>query len=238
MPSEEEVYRQHATEYEALIAAEDFQGNILRALEDIAPPDGPDILDLGAGTGRLAGLLATRAKSIRAFDLSAHMLTVTREKLLSLAPGRGLAAAADHRFLPLPAACADLVVSGWSVSYLAVWNPARWREELDAWMDEMRRVLRPGGKVLLFESLGTGNDFPRQLPHLENFYSWLDETGFKNTWIRTDYRFRLGERSRPPGRILLRRGDGPPHRGRGHDRPSRMHRRLVEDRPLSLTPEP
>jgi ubiquinone/menaquinone biosynthesis C-methylase UbiE len=189
MPTEEEVYRQHAAEYEGLIAAEDHEGNILRALERIAVPDGRDILDLGAGTGRFASLLAGRAGTFRAFDLSHHMLKVTRAKLRALAPGRGLAAAADHRALPLPSLCADLALSGWSVSYLAVWNPDHWRSELDAWLAEMRRVLRPGGVVVLFESLGTGNETPERLPHMLNFYPWLDEAGFENTVIRTDYRF-------------------------------------------------
>jgi ubiquinone/menaquinone biosynthesis C-methylase UbiE len=189
MPSEEEVYRRHAAEYEGLIAAEDYQGNILKTLKNITTPDGKAILDLGSGTGRLADLLAARARSFFAFDLSHHMLTVTREKLQALAPGRGLAAAADHRWMPLPAGCADLVISSWSVSYLAVWNPDHWRAELEAWLAEMQRVLRPGGSVVLLESLGTGNEAPLRLPHLVNFYPWLDEAGFENTWIRTDYRF-------------------------------------------------
>lgn len=189
MPTEDEVYRQHAVEYEGLIAAEDHEGNILRALERIAPPDGRDVLDLGVGTGRFASLLAGRARSFRAFDLSPHMLTVTQSKLRLLAPGRGLAVAADHRRLPLPPRSADLVLSGWSVSYLAVWNPDHWRRELETWLAEMRRVLRPGGVVVLFESLGTGNETPERLPHMLNFYPWLDEAGFENTWIRTDYKF-------------------------------------------------
>jgi len=189
MPTQEEVYRQHAGGYERLIAAEDHQGNILRALEQIISLEGLDILDLGAGTGRLASLAAVRARSFLAFDLSRHMLSVAQKKLQRLAPGHGLAAAADHRFLPIGAGCADLALSGWSVSYLAVWSPDHWRRELESWLTEMRRVLRPGGMIVLFESLGTGNEEPIHLPHMENFYPWLDDEGFENTWIRTDYRF-------------------------------------------------
>jgi uncharacterized damage-inducible protein DinB/ubiquinone/menaquinone biosynthesis C-methylase UbiE len=189
MSDEKTVYATEAERYEALITREDYQNNIPSALESIRRWDGLDVLDLGAGTGRLSGMLAGRARSIVAFDTSHHMLTVTRDKLRELDIPRGLAAVADHRFVPLPSTCADLAVSGWSVSYLAVWTPERWRPELDAWLDEMKRVLRPGGTIVLFESLGTGNDSPKPLPHLENFYPWLDEVGFRNTWIRTDYRF-------------------------------------------------
>jgi hypothetical protein len=37
--------------------------------------------------------------------------------------------------------------------------------------------------------LGTGNETPIQLEHLKDYYPWLDEAGFLNKWIRTDYRF-------------------------------------------------
>jgi hypothetical protein len=82
-----------------------------------------------------------------------------------------------------------LVVSGWSVSYLAVWNPDTWREELESWLGEMKRVLRPNSFIVLFESLGTGNESPIKLEHLKDFYPWLDEAGFQHKWIRTDYKF-------------------------------------------------
>ena len=53
----------------------------------------------------------------------------------------------------------------------------------------MKRVLRPNSYIVLFESLGTGNESPIQLEHLKNFYPWLDVVGFQNKWIRTDYKF-------------------------------------------------
>lgn len=189
MPEESEIYRSHAREYEELVAREDYQGNILPALERIIPLAGLDALDLGAGTGRLARLLAPRVRRVLAFDLSAHMLGIARDRLSRDARPNWLAAAADHRFLPLTARSADLVVSGWSVSYLGVWDPAHGREALGLWLAEMERVLRPGGVVILLESLGTGNTAPRPLEHLKDFYAWLDENAFAGSWIRTDYRF-------------------------------------------------
>jgi len=206
MPTEKEVYANHAVEYEALVSREDYQGNILKAIEEMILLDGLDVLDLGAGTGRLACLLAPSVRTMLAFDLSPHMLGIARDKMLAVSSRRftrdastrsarrnWLAAASDHRFLPLTARAADLIVSGWSVSYVTVWSPLRWREEADDWLAEARRVLRPGGFIILFESLGTGNESPQRLAHLENFYGWLDEAGFKNNWIRTDYRFESPE---------------------------------------------
>ena len=66
-----------------LISREDYQGNIPRAIDEIIHVDGLDIIDLGAGTGRLTLILAPRAKSIRAFDVSAEMLRVCRERLIA-----------------------------------------------------------------------------------------------------------------------------------------------------------
>src|SRR6266545_4781176 len=133
MPSQEEIYLTEAERYEALVSREDYQGNILKAIDEIVNVDGLDVLDLGAGTGRLAGLLAARVRSLRVFDLSSHMLSVCRDKLRKSNLKDWVVSVADHRKLPLPPSCADLMVSGWSVSYVAVWNPERWREELDAW---------------------------------------------------------------------------------------------------------
>lgn len=183
------IYQSEGDQYEALVSHEDYQSSIPRAIDEIIHVDGLDALDLGAGTGRLTLILAARLKSIRAFDLSAEMLRVCRERLLASGLSNWQVDVADHRQLPVPDHSADLVVSGWSVAYLVVWHPETWREELAKWMNEMKRVLKPGGHIILFESLGTGNETPIQLEHLKNYYPWLDEAGFQHKWIRTDYQF-------------------------------------------------
>jgi ubiquinone/menaquinone biosynthesis C-methylase UbiE len=126
-----QIYQTDGDRYEALIAREDYQGNILRALEEIVIPDGLDVLDLGAGTGRLAVMLAPRAKSIRALDVSEEMLRVCRQRLEASGLSNWKVEIADHRSLPVEDNSADLAISGWSVSYLAVWNPETWRAELE-----------------------------------------------------------------------------------------------------------
>jgi ubiquinone/menaquinone biosynthesis C-methylase UbiE len=184
------IYQTDGDRYEALIAREDYQGNIEKALDEIVKVDGLDVLDLGAGTGRLAVMLAPRAKSVRAFDVSEEMLRVCRSRFEASRLSNWQVEVADHRQLPIADHSADLVVSGWSLSYLAVWNPDSWKTELEKWLGEMKRVLRPNSHIVLYESLGTGNESPVKLPHLDNFYPWLDEVGFQNKWIRTDYKFK------------------------------------------------
>ena len=183
------IYQTDADRYEALVSREDYQGNIMRALEEIVDPRGLDVLDLGAGTGRLTLMLAPYARSVRAFDISADMLRVCRERLLASGLSNWSVDVADHRQLPVSDNSTDLVVSGWSVAYLYSWHPESWRDELGNWLGEMKRVLRPNSLIVLFESLGTGNESPIKLEHLKGYYPWLDEFGFQNKWIRTDYRF-------------------------------------------------
>lgn len=189
MPTQEEIYKTEGDKYEALIAREDHLGNILKTLREIMPLEDRLVLDLGAGTGRLAGLLAPHVSRVRAFDISEEMLRVCREKFIASGLTNWQVDVADHRSLPVENHSANLVVSGWSLSYLAVWNPETWRTELETWMTEMRRVLMPDGFIVLYESLGTGNEAPIKLKHLKDFYPWLDEVGFQNKWIRTDYKF-------------------------------------------------
>jgi ubiquinone/menaquinone biosynthesis C-methylase UbiE len=187
------IYQSEGDRYEALVSCEDYQGNIPRAIDEIIDVVGLDIIDLGAGTGRLTLMLAPRVKSIRAFDLSAEMLRVCRERLVASGLSNWQVDVADHRKLPVPDHSVDLVISGWSVAYLVVWYPETWREELEKWMNEMKRLLKPNAHIILLESLGTGNETPIQLEHLKNYYPWLDEAGFQNKWIRTDYRFKSVE---------------------------------------------
>lgn len=183
------IYQSEGDRYEALVSREDYQRNIPRAIDEIINVDGLDVLDLGAGTGRLTLLLAPRVKSIRAFDASAEMLRVCRERLIASGLSNWQVDVADHRQLPVQDHSVDLVVSGWSVSYLAVWNQENGHAELDIWLTEMKRVLRKDGMIILLESLGTGNEAPIRLEHVESTYQWLDNNGFENKWIRTDYRF-------------------------------------------------
>lgn len=197
------IYQNDGDRYEALISREDYQGNIPRAIDEIIDVNSLDVFDLGAGTGRLTLMLAPRAKSIRAFDLSDEMLRVCRERLVASGLSNWQVDVADHRQLPVEDNSADLVVSGWSVAYLAAWHPDSWRDELEKWLKEMKRVLNGDGTIILFESLGTGNESPIKLDHLKDYYPWLDEAGFQSKWIRTDYKFESLEEAEELSRFFF-----------------------------------
>ena len=141
-PDHPEIYRSQAEQYEALVSREDYQGNILHSIQSILPLEGIDVVELGAGTGRLTCLLAPLVKSIQAFDISEHMLDVASVKLAASGLHNWCTKVSDHRQIPLPDGVADLVISGWSVCYIVVDNPETWWAELSKVMRELRRLLQ------------------------------------------------------------------------------------------------
>jgi ubiquinone/menaquinone biosynthesis C-methylase UbiE len=189
MPDHKKIYQQDAIRYQRLVAREDYQDNLLPAIERIISVIDLDVVDLGAGTGRLTNLLAPYARSIFALDRSHHMLGVAADRLQDQAVDNWLVAAADHRGLPLPENSVDLVISGWSFCYLAVWGGENWREQVDQGIREIKRVLRREGKIIIIESLGTGTKDPEEPDKLKGYFSYLENLGFQRTWIRTDYQF-------------------------------------------------
>lgn len=190
MPDLATVYRDHADHYEAMIRREDYQGNLLPAIEAICPLAGLDVLETGAGTGRLTRLLARRVRSIRSVDRAAGMLRQAQIALPEFGADHPALALSDHRALPFPAGCADLAIQGWSFLQMKVWRGAGWQADLQRAHDEMVRVLRPGGTILHIETLGTGHTAPTVPDEFRELYDWWEgDLGFDSTWIRTDYRF-------------------------------------------------
>ncbi|WP_239615640.1 class I SAM-dependent methyltransferase [Cohnella mopanensis] len=187
MPDHDSIYKQEALQYHELIAC---QPNLKEVIEGIRPNGGLDIVDMGAGTGRLTALLAPEAGTIVALDASEAMLHVTANRLREAGLTNWTIQVADHRQLPLPDQSADLIVSGWSISYLTNTDVTDWANNLDKIISEIKRVLRPGGTVIIFETLGTGHESPSAPDFLRPYYAKLVETyGFSHRWIRTDYSF-------------------------------------------------
>jgi ubiquinone/menaquinone biosynthesis C-methylase UbiE len=189
MPTEKEVYAQHAEQYERLIQREDFQNNIIKAIQQIIPLNDLEIADLGAGTGRLTRLLSPLSGSVITMDLSPQMLLVAKDSLKKAQTDNWLMAAADNAHLPVKSSSIDLVISGWSFCYLAVWGGDTWKTDLQNGLAEIKRILRKNSTIIILETMGTGFETPNPPPHLAKYFGFLEEVGFSSTWIRTDYQF-------------------------------------------------
>lgn len=189
MRKHDEIYRSDAHRYDALVCREDHLHRILPAIDHICPLDGKEVVESGAGTGRLTLMLSPRVQQIRAFDASDTMLEIARSKAGQLGLSNIQFGVADHRSLPVPDRSADLVLSGWSVCYLMDQEPTRWEEEVADALAEMTRIVKPNGILLLLETLGTGFEIPTPPAHMVKYLSFLEASGFHRNWIRTDYRF-------------------------------------------------
>jgi ubiquinone/menaquinone biosynthesis C-methylase UbiE len=184
------IYTSRAAEYQAMIAAEDAEGQLLSALEAIGSLQGRRVLDLGTGTGRLPLLLADQAGQIVALDLHWAMLrenAVQRER----AGAAWHLVQADMRQMPVQTGWADVVTAGWAIGHLRGWYPDAWQDKIRLVLEEMHRAARPGGMLVIMETLTTGGLTPAPpTGALAEYYDWLErEWGFWRQIIRTDYVF-------------------------------------------------
>lgn len=185
-----EIYQGKAVLYDRLVSCEDHQGNLLPALTKIRALRGLEVVEFGAGTGRLTRLLVPEVKRISAFDMSRHMLVTARLTLEPLGSNWKLAVG-DNREMPVRDASADLVIAGWSFGHAPGWYGDHWQQEIAKMVGEMMRILRPKGTTIIIETMGTGNELPAPPGgHLAAYYQLLkDVYGFDYTWIRSDYQF-------------------------------------------------
>jgi ubiquinone/menaquinone biosynthesis C-methylase UbiE len=186
-----DIYENKAVQYDELVQREDYLGHILPTINGIRAVTGLEVVEMGAGTGRLTRLLVPHVKFIHVFDGSLAMLAVAARSLGEMGYTNWTVKQADNKQLPVDNAIVDLSLAGWSFGHCVGWYPETWREEIGAALREMLRVLRPGGTAIILETLGTGSENPAPpTPQLAQYYTWLEsEHGFSSTWIRTDYQF-------------------------------------------------
>src|SRR5215470_2431036 len=95
------------------------------------------ILDAGCGSGPLFAALRDRGAIVTGFDKSAEMVELARRRL---GDGADLQVADLGGPLPFPDGRFDDVIASLVLHYLEDWGPA---------LAELRRVLKPGGRLLV-----------------------------------------------------------------------------------------
>ncbi|MGH2581904.1 MAG: class I SAM-dependent methyltransferase [Anaerolineales bacterium] len=181
------IYRQRAADYHALITAEDADGNLFPALQSITPLSGKRVLDLGSGTGRIPLLLKGLECEIVAADL--HHAVLMEQKRGFENRESGLVQA-DIRSVPVQDNWADIAIAGWTIGHFTGWF-ADWEAEAGRALAEMQRAAKPGGVLIILETMGTAVKQPAPpSASLAEYYGWLEkEYGFSRQVIATDYDF-------------------------------------------------
>jgi len=151
----------------------DCLDRLAREVEDLGP-----ICDLGCGPGQIARYLQRRGVETLGVDLSAKMVDEARRLNPEIQFHQG-------NILSLPDA--DNSWGGIAAFYCIIHIP---REQIVNALKEMKRVLKPGGALLLTFHIGT------EIEHIDEFFEkpvnldfafyqpkemedWLGEAGFK-----------------------------------------------------------
>jgi putative AdoMet-dependent methyltransferase len=152
----------------------DYEEALASVEQTIAAEQGEVGLDLGTGTGNLAGRFLANGIAMCGVDQSKEMLRQCRAKFPEMETKLG-------NFLAIPYLDAqfDFVVSSFAFHHLS-------DEQKQLSLEEMDRVLKPGGRLCLADLIYS--DEPSQLKPqvgVEKFYAslgdllaWLDQHGF------------------------------------------------------------
>jgi SAM-dependent methyltransferase len=132
-----------ATKYESRFEDElDGKPRDRELLEALARTAEDAVADIGCGPGQIGAFVRQRGRRVVGLDLSPEMARLAKLRL-------DAALVADMRALPLGTDSMGGLVAFYAVIHLR-------RAELGTALREFRRVLRPGGRVLLSAHEGTG----------------------------------------------------------------------------------
>jgi len=137
----DETFDRIAHEYDEALPAhvmEHYLAKRVRFISERCPPG--RILDVGCGTGVLAGRLARAGFAVTGLDHSQGMLEVMVESEPEVGRVRG-----DGTHLPFPDGMFDLAITVAALHHVA--HP----DKVRATLVEMVRVTRPGGQILVWD---------------------------------------------------------------------------------------
>jgi ubiquinone/menaquinone biosynthesis C-methylase UbiE len=156
------IYRLWSPIYDGFIDHFFFQPGRQRALQVLAAQPGERLLLVGVGTGADLPLLPPGVIAI-GFDLSPAMLAKAQQKLPLIATSV-LLAIGDARHLPVGEAAFDTAILNLILSVVPDGN---------ACLRETLRILKPGGKLIVFDKFVSEDRKPTLGRRFINFFSTL-----------------------------------------------------------------
>jgi len=170
--------------YDALCAVLGFGARFRDGLvHDLAPAPRERILDIGCGTGVLAARIASRVPGVQVVgvDPDAGALRLAARKGRTAAARVSRCAALGER-LPFPDSSFDRVVSSLALHHV----PDEVKEQV---LQEARRVLRPGGTLLLADfDTALSKLIPRKRRSRQPLARWLEGAGLDAVRLRVHRR--------------------------------------------------
>lgn len=130
---------------------------------------GERALDLAAGTGDIAFAVAARGARTVALDLTHRMLQLAQVRQRAGGPAPTRFVTGDMMDLPLQSRSFDLVTTGYGLRNVP---------DLDAAIDEIARVLKPGGRLLSLDFNRPANALVRAA-----YLSYLTIVGSTLGWL-------------------------------------------------------
>jgi SAM-dependent methyltransferase len=173
--------------YECENRALDPENRLLESIRDAAPWSGRRLVDLGCGTGFWLPRYADEAADVIGVEPDPALRDSAVGRVAALPNVEVLAGSAEH--LPLDDASADAI----HARFAYFWGPGAERG-----LDEVRRVLRPGGAFVAIDNDHTDGEFAellraaadaftgRQQPTID---AWWRERGARQIRVRSEWRF-------------------------------------------------
>lgn len=131
------------------------------------------VLDVGAGNGFTAAKLDTNNRKVIACEPNAGMV----DPGVAVTWIRGTA-----QHLPLAADSVDGAYATWAYFF------PQWNDVQDG-VDELFRVVRPGGKILIADNAGGDAFCAMSVRDLSSDSGWWEERGFSRTVLNSAYKF-------------------------------------------------
>ncbi|MBP2152480.1 MULTISPECIES: class I SAM-dependent methyltransferase [Erwinia] len=122
--------------------------DLVRLAERLCDASEAKVLDMGCGAGHASFIAAQHVKEVVAYDLSEKMLAVVRATALERGYHHLTTRQGYAENLPFADAEFDVVISRYSAHH---WH------DVGSALREVRRVLKPGGKVIFMDVSAPGN---------------------------------------------------------------------------------
>lgn len=189
-----DIFDNHSKKYHKLIIKENIK-ELINKINNITDLRNKNIIEFGAGTGRLTISLSKFVNKIMAFENSEGMLKTALANLKQLKIKNCIIQKGDNLDTIELNEKYDLAIEGWSFLACIKFTPKGFeinnaKSKLNIQINNMIRNTRKGAPIIIIESLGTYVEKPSPYEVWIPIYEYLEkDLHFNNNIVRTDFHF-------------------------------------------------